>query len=148
MAEKKFDGVTFRTDPLAAKDALALYIDIMRIVGKAAGRLPSIMVAMTAPDMGEPIADVAALMAITDILVDTPTADIIEVIERIIGAAQVLQPSKTYRAATLDGDFSLDRKNLVPVITWILKEQFSDFFTGSGPNGIFSLFRAGLVNRK
>lgn len=149
MAEKKFDGKTYRCEPLMARDALTLYTDVMRVGSKAAGRLPAIIIALNGDDEGQQaMADVAALVAIGDILVDTPTETVIDLVERILGCAEVLQPSGTYRKADLDGDFTKNLKSLIPVIRWILAVQYADFFTGSGENGILGILKGSLQTRK
>lgn len=149
MAEKKFADKTYRCEPLMAKEALALYTDVMRVGSKAANRLPAIIVALNGADEGEQaMADVAALAAIGDILNATPTDLVIDLIERILGCAQVQEPSGSYRRVDLDGDFTRNLKELVPVIRWILSVQYADFFIGSAGNGILGMLKGTLQSRK
>lgn len=148
MAEKKFENATYRCEPLGAKDALALYADLMRMGSKAAGRLPAIIIAISGNEGEQAMADVAALKAIGDILHDTPTDEVIALVERILGCADVLQPSGTYRKLDLDGDFTRNLKNLIPVIRWILAVQYADFFTGSAGNGILGILTDSLRMKK
>lgn len=145
MAEKKINGQLYKVLPLTARDALALYADIMRIAGKAVNRLPAIIIALSSDDEGQnAMADVAALAAITDILRDTPTSDVIEVVERILAVAQVVQPSGTMRTVDLDGDFTGKLKDMIPVLRFVISEQYADFFTASAGNGILGMLKDSL----
>lgn len=149
MAEKKIGDKTYRCEPLMAKEALALYTDIMRVGSKAANRLPAIIVALNGANEGEQaMADVAALAAIGDILATTPTDAVIDLVERILACAQIQEPSGSYRRADLDGDFTRELKNLIPVIRWILSVQYADFFIGSAGNGILGMLKETLQSRK
>lgn len=147
MAEKKIGDKIYQVGELSARDALKLWADIMRIAGPAAPRLPSIIIALSRelPEQ-QAMADVAAIGAISDMLRSSETDEIISVIERIVSLARIMQPSKTYRDVDLDADFSgPNLKYLIPVASFVLKENFSDFFIGSEANGILSLLKGHLV---
>jgi hypothetical protein len=88
MAEKKINGVEYRVQPLAAVDAIELYADILRFLGPAASRLPAIIMAISSSDEGqEMMADVAALAAISDILSRVPSAQVSDLVKRIVSIA-------------------------------------------------------------
>lgn len=147
MAEKKIGDHTYKCEPVGAKEALSLLTDLMRIGSKSAGRLPALIMAHSEGG-NDVMADAAALVAIGDMLDSTPTADVIELVERVLGLAMVMQPSKTYRALDLDGDFTRNLKSLIPVIRWILAVQYADFFTGSAGNGFLNLVRGNSHPKK
>lgn len=148
MAEKKFDDVTYRCVPLMARDALSLYLDLMRVGSKAAGRLPAIIISLNGDEGHQAMADVAALSAVGDILRDTSTDEVISLVDRILGCADVLQPSGSFRKADLDGDFVNDLPKLIPVLRWILAVQYADFFIGSAGNGILGMLKETLQKTK
>ncbi|MGZ2501739.1 hypothetical protein EHI47_11725 [Rhizobium leguminosarum] len=149
MAEKKINGVEYRVQPLAAVDAIELYADILRFLGPAASRLPAIIMAISSSDEGqEMMADVAALAAISDILSRVPSAQVSDLVKRIVSIARIKRPSGQYDPADLDGDFTGNLPNLMPVIKFILEEQFRDFFIGGGKSGIISLLTEVLRNKK
>lgn len=148
MAEKVIGGKEYRVAPLAARDAIALYADIMRIATRAAHRLPAIIVGLASGDETQgAMADVAALTAIGDILRETPTDGLLEVLERILAASTVKLPSGTYHQCELD-NFTGNLKDVVPVARFVITVQYADFFIGSAGNGILSLLQEALRNRK
>lgn len=149
MAEKKIGGREYRTEPLTAREAVALYTDIMRVGSLAAEKLPAIIVAFGNPDTqtGDAMADVAALAAIGDILRKTSTDVVMELLDRILGAAQIRQDSGTYLKCEVD-HFSGDLGTMFPVVKFVLQVQYADFFTGSAGNGILNLLQEVLQNRK
>lgn len=150
MAEKKIGGKVFRVQPMNAIDALALYMDIMRILGPSASRLPSIIVALGSSEEGaDMMAEVATLAAISDILQRTATDTITDVLRRIIELTSVsVDGGKNFAPTIMDVEFTGDLKSLVPVIKFVMEEQYSDFFTGSRPSGILSLLTEVLQKRK
>ena len=147
MAEKKIGQNTYRVAPMRAPDALALYVDLMRIGTKAANRLPAIIFALQSEDNAD-MADVAALLAIQDILASTSTDSVMDLLNRIVTVAEIRQSSGTYTPVDLDREFSGKLNEIIPVARFVIMEQFSDFFIGSGESGILGLLKATLRNRK
>lgn len=147
MAEKKIEGFgVIRTSPIMASEAIALYCDMMRIVGTGANRLPALLLGSAIDDV---MADVAILSALTDILRGTPTDEVNATIGKILACGQMQRPSKAWETIELDLDFSDGKiKYLIPVVRFLLKEQFGDFFTGSAGNGILSKLRSVLLPAK
>lgn len=137
MAERKIAGKTFKVEPLPARDAIELYADLMRVVGQGTGRIPAILMGLTSEDEGANyLADVAAIGALADVLSKTTSVEVSDLIERIVGCAMILQPSKTYRQADLNGDFTGSLKDLLPVMKFVLEVQYRDFFTASAGGGV------------
>lgn len=148
MADEKFNGRTFRTDPMPAREAIALYLDIMRVAGAGVNKIPAVLAAVMAPDdRRNELADIAALQAMSEILRQTPTATIQELMNRILASAAVVSESGRYDKLTID-HFSDDLKSLFPVLKWIMTEQFSDFFSGSAGSGIIQMIKEALTPRK
>ena len=57
----------------------------------------------------------------------------------IIALARLKRPSGAYEVMDLDGDFSEDFGAIIPVVAFVLKEVFGDFFSaapGSGNRGV------------
>lgn len=150
MAERKIAGKTYRVSPMTCADALALYTDIMRIVGPAAPRLPAIIVSLSSDDEGQNmLADVAALTAVSDILSRVPTSEVVGLVRRIVETAEVsLNNGKNYDPIEMDLEFTGHLSDLIPVARFVLEEQFRDFFTGSRKGGILSLLSVAFQNRK
>lgn len=149
MAERKIDGKTYKVEPLLASEAIELYGQIIAVAGKAAGRLPAIIVALSSGDgANKAMADVAAIAAITDILNGSSPAGVRDLIKRIVEIAMVQAPSKEWRQVDLDGDFTGNLDAILPVGRFVVEEQFGDFFIGSAGNGILALLKGTLQQTK
>jgi hypothetical protein len=143
MAERKIKGRVFKVVPMLAGEAIELYSDIIRIVGQGTGRLPAIVLGLSQKDTdGNLLSDVAAVMALTDILSGSSSAEISGLVKRIVEIATISRPSGNYEPVDLDGDFTGHLADIPEVVAFILKEQFGDFFTGSGGNGIIARMTA------
>lgn len=140
MADRKIDGIEYHVDPLTAPEAIELYSDILRFLGPAASRLPAIILSLEAESEGQAMmADVAALAAISDILARVSSQDVSALVSRIVGVASIKRPSGDYSECDLAGDFTGKLGNVIPLIKFVLEEQFRDFFPGKRPNGIIGL---------
>ncbi|PHP66551.1 hypothetical protein CSC94_12745 [Zhengella mangrovi] len=126
MAEKTIGAETYRTQPLPAKRAFALYVDLMRMLSDGANRFVPHVADLTGEDAG-PIAEVLSLAAIGDMLRNTPTMTLIDLLERIVSAAEVQRPSG-YAQVNIDEEFTGRLPDVIPLAEWVLKEQFGDFF--------------------
>jgi len=94
------------------------------------------------------MADVAALAAISDILSRVTSQEVSALASRIVGIASIKRQSGNYEPCDLDGDFTGKLGNVVPLMKFVLEEQFRDFFTGSRPNGIIGLLMEVLQTAK
>ncbi len=94
------------------------------------------------------MADVAALAAISDILSRVTSQEISALAARIVAIASIKRPSGDYESCDLDGDFTDKKKNIIPLMKFVLEEQFRDFFTGRRPNGIIGLLMEVLQTAK
>lgn len=143
MAEKKIKDRVYKVDPMAASAAIELYADIVRIAGHGTGRLPAIIMGLTRKDQeGQFMSDIGALMALTDILNGSSSTEVRDLIKRIVEVAMIQRASKAYEQVDLDGDFTGRLSDIPEVAAYVLKEQFSDFFIGSGGNGIIAKMTA------
>lgn len=149
MAERKIAGRVFRVSPLPASEAIALYAELIAALGAAVHRLPAIIVSATADESEQNVmGDMVALAAITDIVKSATPGGCRDLIKRIVEVAQIQRPSGAYEPIDLDGDFTGRLNDIVEVVKFVLKEQYSDFFTGSGVNGLLGRLREALLSRK
>lgn len=152
MAETKIGSREFRTSALPAKEALALYIDLNRLAGHARERFPALMFQAVGDEemmSQQTVSQLIIFAGIADILNVTPTADIISLLDRIMRAAQIRRPSGEYSECDFDGDFSGDHlKDVMPLIRWIIAEQYRDFFSASAGNGILGIVQAVFPAKK
>ncbi|UXT40924.1 hypothetical protein FY137_06840 [Agrobacterium tumefaciens] len=149
MADRKIDGIEYHVDPLPAVESIELYADILRLLGPAANRLPAIILSLQADSEGQQMmADVAALAAISDILSRVTSQEVSALAARIVGIASIKRKSGNYEPCDLDGDFTGKLGNVVPLMKFVLEEQFRDFFTGKRPSGIIGLLMEVLQTAK
>lgn len=162
MAERKIANMEIRVDrPLATEalkmqarlahamggdisDAVTVFADAMGVIGvfqnipddapekdKEAGRAAMIKV-------GGQVASV--VIGVFDRLSPEQYASLVS---DIIGMAKIKRPSGQYDQADLDGDFSDNLAAIIPVVVFVLKSVFGDFFTGALANGARAIKTAG-----
>lgn len=140
MGERKIGSRYFRVEPLPAGEAIELYAEMMRVVGPAAGRLPSIIVSAQAEkDQGRVMADVATLAALSDIVSVVGSVGVRTFITRIVSLAQIKRESGSYEPCDLDGDFTGDLPDVIAVCRFVLEEQYRDFFLARKGGGLLGL---------
>lgn len=149
MAEIKIGGREYRTAPLPAKEAVALYIDLNRIAGKAKDHLPGLFLQSMSendPDalMSKALTEqLLIFISLTEVLEKTSTPEIIGLLDRIVRVAEIKRPSGAYDPCDFDGDFSGQHlKDLFPIVRWVVSEQFRDFFTESADGGLLGMVQA------
>lgn len=146
MAEKKVGARTFRVQKMLASRALVMQARLFRVVGGAAEKLPKVIAAYVggADDQQKVAANAAALQAVADIFQKTEPEELMKLISDLIGSADIQEASGSYTPCDLDRDFSGDYDGeLIPMVVWILQEQFGDFFSGAQAIGSLSLTRKG-----
>lgn len=151
MAERRIGDRVFKVLPLPASQAIELYGECIRIAGHGAGRLPALLISAASgkePGPAAAMSDIALLMALTDVLNGTSPSAIRDLIRRIIEIAMVQRPSTAFEQVDLDHDFTGRLADIVPVVKFVLTEQFADFFTGSGASGILGMLRGALATKK
>jgi len=148
MAEKRIGGRTFKVVPLPAGEALELYAETLRIAGHGAGRLPALLLSAETGAEGSTIKDLALLLAMSDVLNGAGSGPTRDLIKRLVEVAMVLRSGGAYEQVDLDHDFTGQLGDIIPVVKFVLAEQFSDFFTGSGGSGILGMMRGGLASAR
>ncbi|MDO9417036.1 phage tail assembly chaperone [Pararhizobium sp.] len=137
MADKKINGRTFKFAPMLALEALVLQARLLRVVGKGISRLPEIFGGRTegASVKDKAKADAAAIAALSDIFTQSEPAELANLIKDIVEKTSMLRPSGDYESVDLNADFSDSLGDIIPVVVWVLKEQFGSFFSGALANG-------------
>ncbi len=145
MAEKKINGETYKVGPMLATEAIVLQARLMRVLGPAAVKLPGIIAARVDGASAEEKAkaDQEAIAAITGIFAGSEPREIAELIKDIVETAMVQRASGSYGQIDMDVDFTGRLGDLIPVVTFVLKEQFGDFFSGAVASGRRGLKAAG-----
>ena len=137
MAEKKINGETYKVAPMLATEAIVLQARLMRVLGPAAAKLPAIIASRKegVGDEEKARADQEAIAAITGIFAGSEPREIAGLIKDIVETAMVRRPSGVYEQIDMDNDFTGRLGDLIPVVTFALKEQFGDFFSGAVASG-------------
>jgi hypothetical protein len=72
----------------------------------------------------------AAIVAFGEILTHVEPEEIADLVKELAEVAMILRPSGQYEKVDFDGDFTHHKGDIIPVVVWVLREQFGDFFTG------------------
>ena len=136
MAERKIAGMEIKVDRPLATEALRMQARLMRAAGGVAEKLPGILASRRegATDEEKANADAEALSAITGIFDRLSPDEFATLVSDIVGMAQIKRPAG-YSRLDLDGDFSTNLGAIIPVVVFVLKEVFGDFFSGALASG-------------
>jgi hypothetical protein len=132
MAEKQINGRTFKVEPLLATRAIRLQARLFRLAGPAISRLGDIMQGYGTDKTEEQKmqSNVAAMAAFSAIFADTDPDELAMLIQELVETAQLKRPSGTYDMVDMDGDLTGHSQDLIPLVVFVLREQFGDFFSG------------------
>lgn len=136
MAEKKINGKTFKVEPLLATDAIRLQMRLVKAIGPALARLPVIFAGAgdKSPEAKER-ANKAAVDAMAEIVAEMDPDVATALIKDIVEVAMIRRPSNAYDQVDLDGDFTGNLGEIIPVVTFVLQEQFGQVFSAALANG-------------
>ncbi len=153
MAERKINGRVFAVAPMPARDALALYADLISALGSAVHHLPTIILATAETGEGEGkapdvLADIAAFAAVADIVRSATPEGSADLVKRICEIAEIRTESGALHTVDFDRDFTGNLKDIVPVAKFVLQEQFRDFFPEGGVSGILAKLRGVLPSTR
>jgi len=132
MAEKKINGRTFRVEPMLATDALVLQARLFKALGPAVAHFGDLMKGLgkDKTEADEAKSNAAALASLASIFSQGEPEQIAKLIKDIAEVAQIRRESGDYDHVDLDGDMTGKAKDLFPLLLFVLKEQFTDFFQG------------------
>lgn len=138
MAERKFGGREFRVGRVLATRSVHLQTRLLRIIGGGVDRLPTLLRAAsrTATPEEKKAAEAAALQALGDICSRANPDEVTSFIKDVVELASVMEPgSRGWQPVDMDGTFSQDMGQLLPVTVWVLKEVLGDFFAAALETG-------------
>jgi hypothetical protein len=132
ISERRFGKRTFRMEPMLATKALIMQARLFRLAGPALERLPEILVGIGAGKSEEErtIANAAAVQGFVSVFQHTSPEDLADMIRELAELAQIKRPSGSWEKVDLDGDFTGEQGDLIPLVVWVAQEQFGDFFSG------------------
>jgi hypothetical protein len=129
VAEKKINGRTFRVDPMLATKALVLQARLFRVAGPAIERLPEILVGLGGNEEEQRTSNGAAIGAFASIFAQSSPDDLADIVKEVAEIARIRRPSGAYDALDFDGDMTGHQADLIPLVIFVLQEQFGDFFS-------------------
>jgi hypothetical protein len=136
MAERKIGGRTYKVEPLLATEALALQGRLMKAIGPAFDRLPEVIAQVRDKGIDADGGNVLMIKVIGDIFSSLSTDEYVSLVRDIVEVAKVQRPSGAFDPVDIDGDMSgPELANIIPLLAFVLREQFSDFFSGLLGNG-------------
>lgn len=137
MAEKKIANMVVKVDRPLATEALKLQARLMRAAGGLAEKLPAILASRKegVSEEERAKADADALTAITGIFDRLSPDEFANLVGDVVAMAKVQRPSGMYDPMDLDGDFSTNLGAIIPVVVFVLKEVFGDFFSAAQASG-------------
>ncbi len=151
MAERKINGRVFAVVPMPARDALALYAELVSVLGSAAHRLPGIVLTTAEAGGGEGEREGGSLDLMSDIITFAAIADVVrtatpegttDLVRRICEAAEIRTESGALHTVDFDRDFTGHLQDIPPVVRFVLQEQYRDFFPDGGVNGLLAHLKA------
>ena len=130
MAEKKIADRVYRCEPLLLKPSLALKFKMMKLLAPGLELLPDIISNMQGDQAAQVQANKDAISALTAILEGLEFDEAYELMREVTEVAKVKRASGHYEPVDFEGDFSgVREKEIIPVMIFVLREQFADFFS-------------------
>lgn len=132
MAEKKIGTRTFKQEPLLATKAMVLQARLLRIAGPAMARLGDIFAGQGADKTKEQkdASNVAAISAFASIFSNSDPDELAELMKDLTEVTMLKRANGEYGPTDFDGDFTGHAGDIIPVVVWVIREQFGDFFSG------------------
>jgi hypothetical protein len=130
MGETKINGRTFRVEPMLATKALVLQARLFKLAGPAIARLPEIMSGYGGDEEAQRHSNAAAISAFASIFAESHPEDLAGLIQEVAQIASIRRPSGSYDRVDFDGDMTGHGADLIPLVVFVLREQFGDFFSG------------------
>ncbi|QIG68888.1 hypothetical protein EVB71_036 [Rhizobium phage RHph_Y55] len=132
MAEAKIGSRTFKVQPMLATKALVLQGRLFKALGPAVSKFGEMLKTRgdDVPLEQKEAAQSAALAALGEVLSKLDPHEYASLVGEIISTAQIQRGNGQYMPADLDGDFSENIDEILPVVLFVLKVQFGPFFKG------------------
>lgn len=135
MAEKIFSGRTFKVDPPLATVAVRLQARTTRMLGPSFKKYDDMSQEAAASGMTEEKFGRMMAYCMIDFCERHEPEEVSAYISDVISMVKIQRPSGTYDFADLDGDFSQNMQDIIPVCRFALEVMLGDFFTGHVPSG-------------
>lgn len=130
MAEKKINGRTFNVTPMLAFQGLILKARLMKVAAPVIGSLGDILGGAAEGGEAKEHAESKATGALAALFAEAEPVALATLVKDVIEVAEVMRPSGSYGPIDFDGDMTGHEADIMPLMVFVLREQFADFFTG------------------
>ena len=142
MSEKQVNGQTYRSQPMLATRATVLFAKIGKLLGPGlsdlieafASRPPKDGVSKKKHEEMSAKSNKAAIEAVMKLLADLEPEVAAELMKEILSTSEIMEEGQ-YIKINVDHHFTGRLGDLVPVMSFVLQEQFGDFFIGAQEAG-------------
>jgi hypothetical protein len=139
MPEQKLsDGALFRMEPMLATQAIILQARLIKLLGSAVDNLPTIMAGYgkNATDEAKEASNAAAISAIVSIFSKAEPKEVADIIATLCSSGSIKPKGESgYDRVDFDAHFSDRQKDIYPIVAFVLRETFGDFFSGLPVSG-------------
>ncbi|NTS31264.1 hypothetical protein HQ945_08350 [Phyllobacterium sp. BT25] len=138
MAEKKINKRVFKTEPMLATNAIILQARLAKVLGPAIDRIGEIFAGRgeNASEEAKAKSNAAAIAAFSDIFSKSDPRETANLVKDIVEVAMIARPNGNYENVDFDNDFTGELGDVMPVVIFVLREQFGDFFSALLASGV------------
>lgn len=130
MAEKKINGRTFSTGRVLATQSMILKARLAKIAAPIFAVLPDALAAASAAKEEKEAMGVKVIAAVSELFAKGEPEVIAALFKDICELAYVRRDSGSVDPVDFDGDLTENEADIVPLVAFVLTEQFGDFFRG------------------
>jgi hypothetical protein len=131
MAEKTINGRTFKHEPMLAEESMELQAELFRLAGPAMAHLGGMLAGVGAQGEDDIArSNIAAVAAFNDIFQTTPPREYAQLVKKVCEMARIKRPSGNYEKLHFNGDMTDNKKDIIPLVVWVIQEEYGDFFGG------------------
>lgn len=138
MAEQKIGERVFKMEDVLATEAIKLNVRLMRFLGPAMDKIPTIFAALSSKATEEQrrASDAASIQAMGDIFANADPDTVSKFVASVCEMAKVSYDGRNFDDVIFDQDFSGPHiKDVVPVSLFVLREAVGDFISGALASG-------------
>jgi len=123
---------TFKQEPMLATQAIVLQARLLRMAGPAVSRIGEIMQGFGQDKTEEQKqrSNIAAISAFSEIFSQTEPEELASMIKELCEVALIKRGNGEYGQVDFDGDMTGNGGDIMPLVIWVIREQFADFFSG------------------
>lgn len=130
MAEKKINNRVFSVTPMLATQSMILKARLMKVAAPVLASLGVVLGGAAEGGEAKEAAEGQALAALASLFEKAEPVALATLVKDVIETASIQRPSGMYDKIDFDGDFTGHDGDVIPVMLFVLQEQFSDFMSG------------------